>query len=177
MSVDVNTNEEVYPRPSLRRIILPIVLVAGTFLCGYAALFVGVKEDLPAPTTAARYPLSIANQNIIKNYWAENTKDYRTLDISVYIMRDTPEQAIQFWKTAFVDRRGWRAIETPAQPTSLESVGFQMYSYRRVTSKVILAIAPADKLLALDNEFTKIIKPANYKPGDTVALMIVGDLK
>ena len=30
MSVDVNTNEEVYPRPSLRRIILPIVLVAGT---------------------------------------------------------------------------------------------------------------------------------------------------
>lgn len=169
---------EGYPKPSLRRIILPIILVAGSVLCGYAALFVGVKEDLPAPPSAVRYPLSFASQNTFKTaYFPKEAADYRQTDISVYVLRDTPEQAITFWRTAF-QRRNWAETEVkPAPPLGQEAAGFEMYSFRRIDSKIILAITTADKLLPIQNDFINVIKPANYKPGDTVAILIAGDLK
>ena len=163
-------------KPSLRRIILPITLVLGTFFCGYAAFFVGVKEDLPAPTGAVRYPLSIVNQNFVRAEFGSDTARYKTTDIAVYVLRDTPDQAVAYWRNAFVVKRNWQELAPPAQPTDRAGVDFTMLGFNRSSSKVILAITTADKLLTINNDFANALKSANYRPGDTVAIMIAGDV-
>ncbi len=168
---------EALPKPNLRRIILPIIMVLGTFLCGYTALFVGVKEDLPAPAAAARYPLSLVNQNLVKDQFPVDTQNYKIPDIAVYVLRDTPEEAAAYWRNAFVAKRGWKELPAPAQPRDRGPVDFTTLGFLRAGSKVILAIAPADKLLSLDNDFTRSLKTAPYRSGDTVAILIAGDLK
>lgn len=159
-----------------RRIILPVVLVLGVFFCGYAALFVGVKEDLPAPPNAARFPLSITNQNTVLAQFAEETKNLKTPDVSVYVLRDTPQEATDYWRGAFVDKRNWKELPQPQPPKDRGNVNFTMLGFNRSASKVILAIAPADQLLILNNEFTRALKSANYHAGDTVAILIAGDI-
>ncbi len=168
---------QALPKPRLRRIILPIVMVLGTFFCGYVALFVGVKEDLPAPAAAARYPLSLVNQNLVKDQFAADTQTYKTADIAVYVVRDNPQEAAEYWRNAFVTKRGWKELPAPAQPRDRGQVDFTMLSFLRAGSKIILAIAPADRLLTLDNDFTRALKTAPYHAGDTVAILIAGDLK
>ena len=165
------------PKPRLRRIMLPIVMVLGTLFCGYTALFIGIKEDLPAPAAAARYPLSIVNQNLVKEQFPEDTRNYKTTDIAVYVLRDTPEEAAAYWRNAFVAKRGWKELPAPGQPLERGQVDFTMLGFNRAGSKVILAIAPAERLLTLENDFTRALKAAPYRPGDTVAIMIAGDLK
>lgn len=178
MSGGVRTSEGIEPKPSLRRIILPITLVLGTFFCGYAGLFWGVKEDLPAPQSAVRYPLSPTNQNIIREQFAEDTKNYRTIDASVFVLRgDTPQEAQSYWRDAFVTKRNWTQLDAPAQPRDRGKANFTMLGFNRSGSKVIIAIAQADQLLAQETELSRLIKTANYRPGDTVAIMIAGDLK
>ncbi len=164
-------------KPRLRRIILPIVLVLGTFFCGSAAFFVGVKEDLPVPIAAVRYPLSIANQNTVRAEFPEDTKNYRNSDIAVYVLRDTPEEAAAFWRNSFVTKRNWKELAAPAQPVDHGPLNFTMLGFNRAASKIIVAITTADQLLNLNNDFTAALKTANYRPGDTVAIMIAGDLR
>ncbi len=165
------------PKPRLRRIILPIVLVLGTMFCGYGALFYGIKEDLPAPSGAVRFPLSFANQNAIKDQFPEDTKNYKTLDVAVYVLRDSPADAAVYWRNAFVTKRNWKELAAPARPKDAGKAEFTMLGFNRSGSKIILGIASADQLLALDNDLTRAIKSANYRSGDTVAIMIAGDLK
>ncbi|HEX2909251.1 MAG TPA: hypothetical protein VH186_00490 [Chloroflexia bacterium] len=165
------------PKPRLRRIILPVVLVVGTLYCGIAALFVGVKEDLPAPPNAARYPLSLSGQNAMLAQFPGDTQNFKSPDVAVYVLRDTPEEAANYWRDAFVSRRNWKEISPPAQPKDHADIQFNMLGFNRAGSKVILAITQADKLLALDNDLTRAIKAANYRPGDTVAIMLAGDIK
>ncbi len=176
MSVQTNIGQ-VEPRPSLRRIILPIIMVLGTFFCGYAALFVGVKEDLPAPQTSVRYPLTISGQNVFRDQLPEDTKNFKTLDVAVYVLRDTPAQAADYWRNAFVTKRNWKELDPPAQPKDHGAVEFSMLGFNRGGSKVILAITTADRLLTLNNDFTRALSAARYNAGDTVAIMIAGDLK
>ena len=159
-----------------RRLILPIVMVLGVFFCGYAALFVGVKEDLPAPPNAARFPLSIANQNTVQAQFGTETSNLKNLDIAVYVLRDTPQEAATYWHNAFVKNRNWTELAAPQPPRDRGSVNFTMLGYNRSASKVVLAIAPADQLLALDNEFGRALKVANFQAGDTVAIMLAGDI-
>lgn len=159
-----------------RRLILPVAMVLGVFFCGYAALFVGVKEDLPAPPNAARFPLSIANQNIVQAEFGTEASNLKNLDIAVYVLRDTPQEAVTYWQNAFVKNRNWSELATPHPPRDRENVTFTMSGYNRSASKVILAIAPADQLLALNNEFGRALKTANFQAGDTVAVMLAGDI-
>ena len=169
------SSDMIEPKPSLRRIILPIVLVLGTFFCGYGALFWGVKEDLPAPANAIRFPLSLTNQAVVKTQWSEDTKNYKTTDIAVYVLRDTSDEAIAYWRNNFVTRRNWKEIEPPGQP-ALKDVPFSMIGFNRVSSKIIIAITSADKLLEVDNELTRAIKSSNYRKCYKVAIMIACDL-
>jgi hypothetical protein len=159
-----------------RRLIVPVVMVLGVFFCGYAALFVGVKEDLPAPPNASRFPLSITNQNIVQAEFGADTSNLKNLDVAVYVLRDTPQEAATYWHNAFVTNRNWTELATPQPPKDRGNVNFTMVGYNRSASKVILAIAPADQLLALDNEFARALKTANFQAGDTVAVMLAGDI-
>lgn len=177
MAEDVATPGIEVERVRWRRLIVPIVMVLGVFFCGYAGLFVGVKEDLPAPPNAARFPLSITNQNIVLAQFAEETKNLKTLDVSVYVLRDTPQEGADYWRGTFVNKRNWKELPQPQPPKDRGAVSFTMLAFNRSASKVILAIAPADQLLSLDNEFTRSLKTANYHTGDTVAIMIAGDIK
>lgn len=176
MSVRTDT-QTLEQKPSLRRIILPITLVLGTLFCGYAALFFGVKEDLPAPPNATRFPLSISNTAIVKDQFPEDTKNYRSADIAVYVLRDSPQDAATYWRNAFVTKRNWQELAPPSKPKDAGNVNFTMLGFNRVGSKIIIAIAPADGLLALNNDFATALKTANFRAGDTVAIMIAGDLK
>ncbi len=160
-----------------RRLILPVAMVLGVFVCGYAALFVGVKEDLPAPPNSSRFPLSIANQNIVRSEFASDTNNLKNLDVAVYVLRDTPQEAATYWRSAFVTSRNWSELAAPQQPKDRGDVNFTMLGYNRSASKVILAIAPAEQLLALDNEFGRALKTANFHAGDTVAVMLAGDIQ
>lgn len=159
-----------------RRLILPVAMVLGVFVCGYAALFVGVKEDLPAPPNSSRFPLSITNQNIVQAEFAGVTSNLKNLDIAIYVLRDTPQEAVTYWRGAFVTNRNWSELPTPQPPQDRGNVNFTMLGYNRSASKVVLAIAPADQLLALDNEFARALKTANFHAGDTVAIMLAGDI-
>ncbi len=176
MSVQTSS-AEIEQKPKLRRIILPIVLVLGTIFCGYGALFYGVKEDLPAPPNSTRFPLSIANTNVIREQFPEDTKNYRTVDIAVYALRDTPSEAATYWRTNFVAKRAWKELDAPSQPKDASGVPFTMLGFNRSGSKILIAITPADQLLKLDNDFARAIKSVNVRPGDTIAIMIAGDLK
>lgn len=160
-----------------RRLILPVVMVLGVFVCGYAALFVGVKEDLPSPPNSSRFPLSISNQKIVQAEFAADTSNLKNLDVAVYVLRDTPQEATTYWHGAFVTNRNWTELPAPQPPTDRGNISFTMAGYNRSASKVILAIAPADQLLALDNEFTRALKTANFHAGDTVAIMLAGDIQ
>lgn len=160
-----------------RRLIVPVVLVLGVFFCGYAALFVGVKEDLPAPPNASRFPLSITNQNTVVGQFAADTANLKNRDVSVYVLRDTPQEAVNYWRGAFVDKRNWKELPAPQPPKDRGDINFTMLGYNRSASKVILAIAPAEQVLALDNEFTRALKAANFQKSDTIAIMIAGDIQ
>ncbi|MDB5078810.1 MAG: hypothetical protein JWP00_734 [Chloroflexi bacterium] len=177
MAENVTAQGAVIERVRWRRLILPVFLVLGVFFCGYAGLFVGVKEDLPAPPNAARFPLSITNQNTVLSQFAADTKNLKTLDVSVYVLRDTPQEAADYWRSAFVSKRNWKELPPPQLPTERGAVNFSTVAFNRSASKVILAIAPADQLLTLDNEFSRALKSAKYRAGDTVAVMIAGDIK
>jgi hypothetical protein len=173
----VVTQADEIERVRWRRLIVPIGMVLGVFFCGYAALFVGVKEDLPAPPNAARFPLSITNQNIVRDQFAGETQNLKTLDISVFVLRDTPQAAADYWREAFVAKRNWQELDAPQPPKDGGAVNFTLLAFNRSASKVILAIAPADQLLSLDNDFTRALAAANYRPGDTVAIMLAGDIQ
>lgn len=177
LAENVVTQEAGVERVRWRRIILPVVMVLGVFFCGYASLFVGVKEDLPAPPNAARFPLSLSNQSTVRGQFAEETKNLKTLDISVYVLRDNPQEAANYWRGAFVDKRNWKELTPPQPPKDGGTVNFTTLAFNRSASKVILAIASADQLLSLDNEFTRALAAANYRPGDTVAIMLAGDIQ
>ncbi len=93
-------------------------MVVGMMVCAYGAFFVGVKEDFPQPPGAQRYPLNILKQTTVASEWPETSR-LITQDVSVYSLREEPQKAADYYREAFIKRRGWKEIPPPGQPQEL----------------------------------------------------------
>ncbi len=159
-----------------RRALLPLGMVVGMMVCAYAAFFVGVKEDFPQPPGAQRYPLNIIKQTSVANEWSETSR-LVSQDVSVYTLRENPQQGADYYREAFIKRRGWKEIPPLGQPRELgPGQEFSIVAFSRGKSRVVIAFTPAKTAFSSDTELNKILRVNGLKENDNLALVVAGEI-
>jgi hypothetical protein len=157
-----------------KRAILPLGMVLGALVCAYAAFFVGVREDLPQPSGAERFPLSVSKQNLIAGEWPE-MGNLATLDAAIYTLRENPTQAATYYRQAFVEKRGWTEITPPGQPKDRgPDQQFTMLAFSKSKNRIYIALSNAKPIYSNDTEFNQALRSNNIKETDNIALVISG---
>lgn len=157
-----------------KRLIVPLGMVLGTLTCAYIGFFVGIKEDLPQPSGAERFPLSISKQTTVAGQWPE-TAALATADVSVYTIRENPTNAAAFYRDAFVKRRGWAEITPPGQPKDRgPDQEFTMLAFSRASNRVYIALSSAKPVYTYDSALNQAIRSNNIRENDNIAILIVG---
>ncbi len=157
---------------NLKRLVVPLGMVLGTLVCAYIGFFVGVKDDFPQPPGAERYPLSTIKQATVVKAWPE-AADFKAPDVSVYTLREPPSKAVQYYRDAFITRRGWTEIAPPGQPSGLgPDQQFTMLAFRRGNTRIFIALSPARPIYQADTELNKAIRSNNIREDDNIAIVI-----
>ncbi len=160
-----------------RRLVVPLGMVFGTLICAYLAFFVGIKDDLPQPSGAERYPLSISKQITVANQWPE-TLELKERDASVFTLRENPQKAADFYREAFVTKRGWKEITAPGQPKEHgPDQQFIMLGFSRGNSRVYLGLSQGKYIYSSDNELNKALRSNTIKENDNIAVLVTGTVK
>ncbi|NWJ44950.1 MAG: hypothetical protein HXX08_03640 [Chloroflexi bacterium] len=156
------------------RLILPLSMLLGMLFCAYAAFFVGVKEDLPFPPSSTRIPLSVIQQLTLAQQWNESAS-WRNPTAEVYILGDSFEKTADFYRNAFVNRRAWKELPSPAQPKEVApGQTFQTLSFAKDNKQVIIAFTAAQVLLQTDTALNRVIQSSNLHLNDSLAIVIYG---
>jgi hypothetical protein len=156
---------------NFRRLLLPIGLVLGTLFCAFAAFTIGVKEELPQPQGAVKTPLSTAQQVTVFEQWKE-TGSIKIGTAELFTLRQTPTEAANFYRQTYVERRGWKEINPPAQPRDrATNQQFTLLSFAKDNNSVIIALTTGSTVNEVDNIFQRVLKTANPQPTATLALV------
>lgn len=159
-------------KPTARRLLTPILMILGSLACAYTAFFIGVKEELPQPTGAIRHALPVNQQITVLEQWSQST-GVKVATAELFALRDDINKSADFYRQAYVEKRGWRELAAPDQPRDKASnQQFIMLYFVKDNNSVIIALTTGENIYDNENIFQKVLRVGSTKKSDNLALVV-----
>jgi hypothetical protein len=156
---------------SFRRMLVPIGLILGSLLCAFIAFTAGVRDELPQPQGAVKTLLATNQQVTVFEQWKE-TANIKIGTAELFTIRQTITEAANFYRQAYVERRGWKENPPPDPPRDkAANQQFTLLAFSKDNNSVIIALTTGAGVNEVDNIFQRVLKTANPQANTTLVLV------